>query len=193
MRFPILSLLIAGFLLAACGGSVRESRLNPVNWFGSSTSQEVETVVAEDGTVVEVNPLIGNKPNAQLTSKKQVTTGSIGVISFGNKEEGPYVGTLVDQVTELDIKRTSTGAIVTVSGLTTRQGAFDVRLVPANDGRAIDGVLTLELRAIQPIQTAQGPERTRRIIAAAPLSKQDLESIRTVRVVARRNTRTSRR
>ncbi|MEL6648966.1 MAG: hypothetical protein AAFQ05_15000, partial [Pseudomonadota bacterium] len=53
--------------------------------------------------------------------------------------------------------------------------------------------LTFELRALQPIQTPQGPERTRRVQAGTPLSVQELDQIRTVQVVARRNTRSSRR
>jgi hypothetical protein len=191
MRLSHVIILISGFAVASCG-SVRESRLNPVNWFGSSTSTEVETIVTEDGQVVEANPLIGARRQSQVINVNNRTSAGVGKISFG-AEEGPYEGTLVDQVTELDVKRTSTGAIVTVAGLTTRQGAYDVRLVPANGGQVVDGVLTLELRALQPIQTAQGPERTRRIRAAAPLSVQELEQIRTVRVIARRNTRTSRR
>ncbi len=191
MRISSIILLVAAFSVASCG-TVRESRLNPVNWFGSSTSQEVETVVNEQGEVVEVNPLIGERRQSQLIDKRRLTTSSTGTINFG-REDGPYQGTLVDQVTALEIKRTSTGAIVTVSGLTARQDAYDVRLVPANDGRVVDGVLTLELRALQPIQTPQGPERTRRIQAAAPLSVQELEQVRTVRVIARRNTQTSRR
>lgn len=195
MRISLIILLMASFALASCG-SVRESRLNPVNWFGSSTSSanEVETVVAADGTVTEVNPLIGERRQKQI---KNVTNRSTSAVDratlLRNKDEGPYLGTLVDQVTAMDIKRTTTGAIVTVSGLTTRQGAYDVRLVPRNDGVPVNGVLTLELRALQPIETPQGPERTRRIQAATPLSVQTLEQIRTVEVVARRNTRTSRR
>lgn len=195
MRLSLLLCVIASFALASCG-SVRESRLNPVNWFGSSTSttNAVETVTTADGEVVQVNPLIGERRQRQVKNVTSRRTGVSDRISlFGKKDEGPYFGTLVDQVTALDIKRTTTGAIVSVSGLTTRQGAYDVRLVARNGGAPIDGVLTLELRALQPIQTAQGPERTRRIQAATPLSVQDLQAIRTVQVVARRNTRTTRR
>ncbi|MEO0751934.1 MAG: hypothetical protein AAFY25_09025 [Pseudomonadota bacterium] len=190
-------LIVAALSLALVGcGTVRESRINPLNWFGSSTSSanEVETVVNEDGTVVQVNPLIGERRQSQI---KNVTTRSTSVADraslLGEKEEGPYLGTLVDQVTALEIKRTTTGAIVTVSGVTTRQGAYDVRLVPRNNGQIVDGKLTFELRALQPIQTSQGPERTRRIQAATPLSVQELDLIRTVEIVARRNTRSSRR
>lgn len=190
-------LIVCGLSVALIGcGTVRESRINPLNWFGSSTSSanEVETTVNADGTVVQVNPLIGERRQSQI---KNVTNRSTSVADraslLGEKEEGPYLGTLVDQVTALEIKRTTTGAIVTVSGVTTRQGAYDVRLVPRSDGQIVDGKITFELRALQPIETAQGPERTRRIQAATPLSVQELDLIRTVEIVARRNTRSSRR
>ncbi|MEM6589881.1 MAG: hypothetical protein AAF641_15640 [Pseudomonadota bacterium] len=195
MRISVLILLTASFVLASCG-AVRESRFNPVNWFGSSTSSsnELETTVNADGEVVPVNPLIGQKRTSQISNVTNLSTNAIDRARIlREKEEEPYRGTLVDQVTSLDIKRTTTGAIVSVTGLTTRQGAFDVRLVARNQGMPVDGVLTFELRALQPIETLQGPERTRRIQAAAPLSVQELESVRTVQVVARRNTRTSRR
>lgn len=195
MRVSVLIVLTASFVLASCG-AVRESRLNPVNWFGSSTSSsnEVQAAVNADGEVVPVNPLIGERRTSQIANVTNRSTNAIERARIlRNKDEAPYQGTLVDQVTSLEIKRTTTGGIVSVTGLTTRQGAFDVRLVARNQGIPVDGVLTYELRAVQPIQTLQGPERTRRIQAASPLSTQDLESIRTVQVIARRNTRTSRR
>ncbi len=195
MRHNLLILLMTSLVLMSCG-TVRESRFNPINWFGSSTSStnETGTVVAADGEVVEVNPLIGERKQSQI---KNVTNRSTSVADRASllaaDDEEPYLGTMVDQVTSLEIQKTTTGAIVTVSGVTTRQGAYDVRLVALNNGAIVDGVLTYELRALQPIQTAQGPERTRRIQAAAPISVQELELVRTVQVVARRNTRTSRR
>lgn len=196
MRNTWMIVLVACLVLAACG-SVRESRLNPVNWFGSSTTTSNDdqgVIVTEEGEIIEVNPLIGEKRQRRALGPKNNRINQSGRFNpFTEREEGPYTGTLVDQVTSLEVKRTTTGAIVTTTGLTTRQGAYDVRLVASNDGNPVDGVLTYELRAIQPIETLQGPERTRRIQAAAPLSVQDLESVRTVQVVARRNTRTSRR
>lgn len=193
MRLSFIALIVSTMVLTACGG-LRDSRINPANWFGGSTSTEVETVTNEEGEVVEVNPLIGARRQSQLNAaNKPKASNQEGFSLFGKKKEAPYQGTLVDQVTSLEIKRTSTGAIVNVTGVSARQGAFDVRLIPANQGVPIDGVLTYELRALQPISTAQGPERTRRITTAAPLTVGQLEEIRTVQVVARRNVRTSRR
>ena len=171
MRFSLLALTAAAMLLTACGG-MRESRMNPANWFGRSTSTAVEPgmVVTADGQVEEVNPLIGERKQSQISSKKARRAQAGAFTSIFDREEGPYAGTLVDQVTDLNIERTATGAIVRVTGTSARQGAFDVRLVPTNEGVPIDGVLTYELRALQPLNTLQGPPRSRVIKAGAPLT-----------------------
>ena len=78
-------------------------------------------------------------------------------------------------------------------GVTTRQGAYDVRLLPLYEGEPVDGVITYEFLAMQPINTPQGPEHTRRIQAAQPLSFGELEAVKTIRVIAKRNTRQSAR
>ncbi|WP_397543148.1 hypothetical protein [Roseovarius salis] len=194
MRFTVVIMLIASIGLAGCGGSLRESRLNPVNWFGSSTSQEVEsgTVTTADGRVEEINPLIGEDKQSQLVAANRSSLQKSGILRRRNKES-PYLGTRVDQVTELGVEPTSTGAIVRVSGLSGRQGAFDVRLLPLDEDQPQDGVMTYELLALQPVNTPQGPARTRQLQAAAPLSSAELDEIRTIRVIARRNVRTTRR
>ena len=194
MRFTFVALILSTLVLSACGGGLRESRLNPVNWFGSSTSVKTEpgTVRTADGRVQQVNPLIGERGQSKLIAKNRKRSTEGGSIFDRNKDE-VYEGSLVAQVTSLEIERTSTGAIVRAVGLTTRQGAYDVRLLPVNDEGPVNGVMTYELLAYQPINTAQGPEHTRRVQAAQALSNQDLDEIRTINVIAKRNTRTSRR
>lgn len=194
MRFTPVALILAMLVLTACGGSLRDSRLNPANWFGRSTSVETEpgTVRTADGRVEEVNPLIGARKQSQLIASNRKVTNTTGSIFDRDKEE-IYEGTLIDQVTDLAVERTSTGAIVRATGLTTRQGAYDVRLLPTGDGKPVDGVLTYEFLAMQPINTAQGPEHTRRIQAAQPLTSAELDEIRSIRVIAKRNTRSSTR
>ncbi|GAB4296685.1 MAG: hypothetical protein Kow0058_13770 [Roseovarius sp.] len=193
MRFSLSALLIAAMLLSACGG-FRESRLNPANWFGRSTSAPTEpgTVRTADGRVEEVNPLIGARKQSQLIAANRKVRNNSGSIFDRSKDE-VYLGTPVEQVTDLVVERTSTGAIVRASGLSSRQGAFDVRLVATGDGKPVDGVMSYELLAMQPINTAQGPANTRRIEAAVALSNAELEDIRTIRVIAKRNTRQTRR
>lgn len=56
MRKPIAAILIASVMLAGCG-MMRESRLNPVNWFRKSTP--VQTV-APDGTVIDKRQLVAD-------------------------------------------------------------------------------------------------------------------------------------
>lgn len=190
MRFSLVVLLVATMLLPACGGSLRDSRINPANWFGRSTSVETEpgTVRTADGRVEEVNPLIGERRQSKMIPSNRKVHNDSGSIFDRGKKEAIYEGTRVDRVTDLAVERTSTGAIVRVTGVSARQGAFDVRLLPVGDGEPVDGVMTYELLALQPINTAVGPEHTRRIQAAQPLSVNDLEKIRTIRVIARHNT-----
>lgn len=54
MRAPLLAVLAATLVLSACSG-VRQSRLNPINWFGGSTEQRVAVVTAEE---VDPRPLV---------------------------------------------------------------------------------------------------------------------------------------
>lgn len=194
MRFTVVALILSTLLLSACGGGLRDSRLNPANWFGRSTSVETApgTVRTADGRVQEVNPLIGERGQSQLiAANRQVTTERSGL--FGGKKEEIYRGTLISQVTDLNIEPTATGAIVRAVGVTTRQGAYDVRLLPLYEGEPVNGVITYEFLAMQPINTPQGPEHTRRIQAAQPLSFGELEAVKTIRVIAKRNTRQSAR
>lgn len=194
MRIPLLALLASIMVLSACS-SIRDSRANPANWFGSSTSADTETgtVRQADGTVTEVNPLIGERRQRKAYENPRMRNQPQGRIGLLDGEDKPYDGTLVDQVESLVVERTSTGAIIRATGITARQGAFDVQLIPLNGAEPVNGVLSFELRAVQPLNTFQGPPRTRTIQAGARLSVQTLDNIREVRVISRRNTRTARR
>lgn len=62
MRKPLLAMLVVVLTISACG-RIRESRLNPFNWFGGSEAvavQEVGPEVDEDGRqlVAEVTGLV---------------------------------------------------------------------------------------------------------------------------------------
>lgn len=161
-------LLVSAFVLSSCG-SVRESRINPFNWFGSSETVETE---AE-----EVNPLIPRERQSLLSAP--VTD---------------YAGTLVSDVSSLRIERVAGGAVVRVAGVTATQGAFDVRLQPDNEDLLPEkGVLTFSLLALQPPGFRQGPARSREVTAAAFLTDQQLSAIRTIRVVGANKTLQSRR
>lgn len=54
MRKPLLAALSAALFLTACG-TVRESRLNPFNWFGRSTEQPVAQTGGGDEETVVIN------------------------------------------------------------------------------------------------------------------------------------------
>jgi hypothetical protein len=160
--------------LAGCGG-FRDSRINPRNWFGRSTSRARDTAAASTGG----NPLIPEDDESIFRRR--------------NREE-VYPGTPVDQITALAVERTSDGAIIRATGQTARQGAFDVRLVPEQPENApVGGVLSYELQAVQPSETPQGPARTRQVHAGVFVSNQTLEQVTAVRVRGLRNERVSRR
>lgn len=178
MRVLTSVLLMSTLVLSGCG-SWSESRVNPKNWFGNSRSQPVVVAGTGESGAEELNPLIERDRRDSIFSRKK----------------GPerYEGTLVDQVTGLAVEPTSTGAIVRVSGLTLRQGAFDVRLVRDSKDGPVDGVMSYTLRALQPVNTPQGPQRTREIQAGDYLTVQELEQTRAIRVQGARNVQTTRR
>lgn len=98
---------------------------------------------------------------------------------------------LLSSVSAMSIDRTPGGAIVRATGLAATQGFYNAQLVLAG---VENGVMTLEFRAQSPsdIQIS-GPAATREITAARALSNDELLGIRTIRVVAATNSRSSRR
>lgn len=171
MRKSIVALLISTLVLSACG-SVRESRLNPFNWFGRA-----EAVDANAETAEEINPLIPTRGESIL------------------QREGPgYQGTIVAEVNSLRIERVAGGAIIRVTGTTATQGAYDVLLQPENeDHTAENGVLTYRLMAVQPSGFRIGSTRSREISAAVYRTDQELDSVRTIRIVGANKSLQSRR
>ncbi|MGC9369330.1 MAG: hypothetical protein ACP5DX_07325 [Paracoccaceae bacterium] len=57
MRTPLLAVLSVALLLGACG-RVRDSQLNPFNWFGRSTEQQVVAGTAPAAQPGDPRPLI---------------------------------------------------------------------------------------------------------------------------------------
>lgn len=171
MRILLALTMVSSMVLAGCGG-LRDSRVNPANWFGKSKSRPVAAAPSET-----VNPLIPVKEES---------------IFRRNKAE-VYDGTPVDQITDLRIERTSDGAIIRVTGLSTRQGAFDVRLISDSKGEPVNGVLSYKLMALQPDNAPQGPAVARTLHAAVFISTQTLAEARTIVVTGARNERRSTR
>lgn len=98
---------------------------------------------------------------------------------------------LVQSVSSLSVDRSPTGAVVRATGIAPTQGYFNAQLV--NTGVS-NGVLTLEFRAQPPGGFApEGSARTRQISAAYAIDTATLNAVRSVRVQAATNARTSRR
>lgn len=165
---PISVLVLSALVVTSCG-AVRESRVNPFNWFGRSESRPVATGDA-------ANPLIPRRTTNIITRRK---------------EDAPYAGTLIGEVSELLIERRPGGAVVRATGVSDRQGPFEVQLVPvaAETG---NGVLTYELRGLQP-PAARGTDLSRTLTAAVWLSDSELAEIGVIHVKGARNIRSVRR
>lgn len=173
MRISLSVLLIASLTLGACG-VVRNSALNPVNWFGRSTSVAVAPTES-----APVNPLIPQ---------------SSGL--FGDRNAPKiYIGEPFEEITDLTIERVAGGAIVRATGLADRQGVYSVQLTPANDDEApVNGVLTYRLEGIEPVKnTAVGAPATREVTAARKVTDQQLRGVSTIRVEGVRNAQIARR
>ncbi|WP_159977006.1 hypothetical protein [Roseobacter cerasinus] len=171
MRITVSALLVSTLVLSACGG-LRDSRVNPFNWFGRGEPAPVTT------TDSEVNPLIPTRS---------------GIFS-SNRGPSTFEGTPIDTVSALVIERVPGGAIIRVTGLAARQGAYDVRLTPANeDEEAVDGVLTYRLEGLRRAGTRQGAPATREVTVARKVTSLTLAGARTIRVEAERNALEARR
>lgn len=92
-------ILCLGLSVAGCA-RLTDSRLNPLNWFGRSTSQPVSATATQ-----EIRPLI--------------TGRSVAIETRG----------LVHSVTALSIEHTSSGAIIRATGVADTQDQFNAELV----------------------------------------------------------------
>ncbi|MEM9550527.1 MAG: hypothetical protein AAGA05_05085 [Pseudomonadota bacterium] len=167
----ICGLLVATLVIGGCS-AWRDSRVNPSNWFGGSRSVPAQT----DGTG-ELNPLI---PTRGRFARQPVV----------------FNGVLVNEVTDLRIEATNSGAIVYAEGLGAREGGYDARLTPINPENPVDenGVLAYRFELLYPeAATRAGTSATRKVPVARSLSVQDLEAVRVIRVTGATNARESRR
>ena len=173
MRKTLPIILISTLTLTACG-AVRESRINPFNWFGQSRSEAVQTQK-------NTNPLIPER--------------SGGLFAGLRAQDAEYLGRPFEQVTALTIERIPGGAIIRATGLAARQGYYAVQLTPATeDELPVDGVLTYRLEGVRPSKnTPVGTTPTREVIAARRITDQDLSGVRSIRVEGQLNALVSRR
>ncbi len=155
------------------------TRLNPFNWFDGGRSEPVQA----PREVEETNPLIPERERVRLN-----------LFGFRDKDE-EYPGGPVDQVSGLVIERVPGGAVIRATGLPDYQGAYGVRLEPANEDEVpVDGVLTYRLEVIRPDRArVGGSEPLRRVTVARRVTDNQLAGVRTIRVEGLRNAQTSRR
>ncbi|WP_375172932.1 hypothetical protein [Pseudooceanicola sp.] len=165
MRKSIPLILIAALVLTSCG-RLRDTRLNPFNWFGRGESRQIEAVENR-------NPLIPRR----------------NVLSAREKDD---LRQPIQQVTFLAIERNPSGAIIRAEGVTTYQGAYEVELRPVIDETVPEDTLRYALVAYQP-RLGVGTEASRRVVVARDLSNQELVTIRQIEVVAAANVMTARR
>jgi len=166
-------LVVAGLVLTSCG-IVRDSRLNPFNWFGRSS--EVPVQQSDE----EVNPLIPER----------------SLLLGGSRNRAEIdLTTPIAEITALQVERVPGGAIIRVEGRDARQGAFNVEIVPATEEELPqDGVLVYTLERQLPEATqAVGPSQTREVVAARHVTEQTLIGVRRIRVEAAQNAREVRR
>lgn len=169
MRKLLSALMVSTLVLSGCG-TVRDSRLNPFNWFGGARVEPVASTAA--------NPLIPARVGIMSSSRRPVEA----------------IGPLAAQVSDLTVERIPGGALIRATALSDTVGAFSVKLVPLNDGAPVDGVLSYELRAFTaPAGRNPMPVSARGHVAATSLTDRQLEGVRTIRVQAERNAATTTR
>jgi hypothetical protein len=170
MRITTIAVLGLTLSLSACASS-----LNPFNW-GSGEAPPSADATALSST----NPLI--------------PTGG-GLFNRSAPEVIPYLGTPVDQVTELVVERTPGGVIIRATGRANRPGVFAARLSPVTEGEVpIDGVLSYRLEAIKPgSSSAPVSGLAQDFTVARALTVQQLASVNTIRVESATNALVSRR
>lgn len=174
MRKSFTTVLIASLLLTGCG-TVRDSRLNPFNWFGRSQPVPVEQ------TEAETNPLIPRRIGLFGGARRQLAEQDLT--------------TPIATVTDLKVERVPGGAIIRATGVDGMQGPFNVELVPETEEELpVDGVLSYTLERQRPEGPRPvGPPRTREVVVARKLTDQQLRGVRSIRVQAAQNALAARR
>lgn len=153
MKLPVLGVVVLALVLAGCSGA-RESRFNPRNWFGNSSSEDRLGPVA-----------------AELDNRALVAT-----------------------ITALTIEPTSSGAVIRVEGQTPTAGWWDTELIPENNGRPVNGVLSYRFVAAAPRQpVASATNQSRTLVAAVSVSGMVLEQVSQIVVNGAQNSRSVRR
>ncbi|MGR3363538.1 MAG: hypothetical protein ACU0CY_05090 [Maritimibacter harenae] len=98
----------------------------------------------------------------------------------------------VAQVTRLSVERASGGYVIRAVGLPPRQGYWEADLVPENDEKPVDGVMSYTFVVAPPLwATAQSRPRAREIHVAHYVSDIRLGSASRIRVIGATNSLTA--
>lgn len=173
MKTTLSVLIVAGIAVSGCT-AVRESRVNPFNWFGGGAPAPA---VQNTGTGA-ANPLIPER-RASLFRRDEA-------------EEDAYAGWPVGTIDELLIERRPGGAIIRVTGIADRAGPFDVRIVE-DAAQTGPGTLAYTLHALQSAGPRNTGENARKVTAAIWLTDQELAGIGEIRVGGASNALVTRR
>ena len=155
------TVICLGLMLSGCA-RLAESRLNPMNWFGRSA------------------PVVNTTPAGEL---RPLVPAGAGVAAVAR--------VAIDQIVELQLEPTRSGAILRATGLAATQGFYNAELVLA---AGENGNVVYDFRVMAPAGfEAIGTEASRRITVALELSAAELAGIRSVTVRGVQNARESRR
>jgi hypothetical protein len=161
MLRSLTTVLCLALLLSGCA-RLAESRLNPMNWFGRSA------------------PVANTTPEGEL--RPLVPEGAAAVAD---------TRVLIDQIVDMQIEPTRSGAILRATGLAPTQGFYNAELVLAASD---NGDLTYDFRVMAPAGfEAIGTEASRRITVALELSNAEMAGISNITVRGAQNARGSRR
>lgn len=166
MRILMTTVLVSALALPGCS-AIRDSRVNPANWFGKSRVEVVNSG--------PTNPLLPRKSRLA-------------------RPESVYQGRPVQQIIALKVERTAGGAVVRVTGLSATLGAYDVRLQPVENAEENTRTLEYTLSAAYSERSRPtAPATSREVVAAVFVSDDELEGVRTIRVTGATNARSVRR
>lgn len=168
MRRELMAGGLALLVLSGCG-AVRESRFNPLNWFGAS-EPVTQTYTADGQPVTVLETLAPRKGYAAFTDTR----------------------TLAPALADVSISRSASGGIVTATAVVPALGYYDAELVPVPSERSDTLVFDYRLRAPTTAQ-GTGTEAQRRVTAARALSFPQLEGVRRIVVNAANGARQVRR
>lgn len=167
MRRQVIISVLALSLLGGCA-RLGASKLNPVNWFGSS---EEVPMMTETGQRITVLPTLAPKR---------------GYADFQDTR------TLVTTLSDVSIVKSASGGIVTAVGLVPSLGYYDAELVRIETNNPNELVLDFRVRAPK-MAMAIGSDAQRRITVARSISTPDLAGIRTITVRSASGARVVRR